>query len=166
MEEGELTSSSEDHSASFSEYLDRACVYFMGCGLTADEFWHGDYTYFKYYEQAEKERQRRRNFFSWLDGMYIQHALAATVGNMFREKGADPIEYPSEPFAMDADERREQIARQEKAKENRQAEEFKQRMTALAAAHNAKKELRGLMNERSGNGRGNHDTEPEDKGNE
>lgn len=110
----------------------------MGCGVTCDEFWHGDYTYLHFYESAEKARQKRENYFAWLNGVYTLQALQASVGNMFKKKGSEPITYPEKPLAMTAEEIEEEKIRKYKEKEAKFVAEMQARISQLKAIQERK----------------------------
>ena len=78
-----------------------------------------------------------------MQGLYMVHALNATVGNMLSSKSAK-LSYPSEPFPLTDKEKEEQEERARK----RKFEEMKQSMIAFSEQHNQKlKEVN--KNERS-----------------
>ena len=51
--------------------------------------------------EIKKNEIRQANMLYHLEGMYFMDALLATVGNMFRSKGAKAFEYPKEPITLD-----------------------------------------------------------------
>lgn len=50
--------------------------------------------------EAYKEHQKHINYLMWVNGMYTMSALSATVGNMFKKKGAEPNKYFEEPLPV------------------------------------------------------------------
>ena len=83
--------------------------------MTYEQFWYRDPALVISYRKAHELRNQQRNQELWLQGMYVAHALNATVGNMFAKKSAKRIEYPAEPLpitAKDAEERKERAARE------------------------------------------------------
>ena len=90
----------------------------MSIGMTYDQYWYGDVRMVRAFVEAEKLRQKRIDEEAWLHGAYILRALDATVGNMFREKGQRPAEYPSKPMTY----REEDYKSAEKTVEQEQQE--------------------------------------------
>lgn len=76
----------------------------MAIGMTYDQYWYGDVTMTRAFYLAYKLHQKMVDEQAWMYGGYVLKALEATVGNVFREKGSQPAEYPSEPmFIKDMD---------------------------------------------------------------
>ena len=65
--------------------------------------------------EAYKEQQRHLNYMMWVNGMYTMSALSATVGNMFKKKGAEPNKYFEEPLPVFNE--REKLTEEEKVTE-------------------------------------------------
>jgi hypothetical protein len=110
----------------------------MGCGITPEQFWYGDYTYFHYYERAEQARQKRENYFAWLNGVYTFKALAATVGNIGAKNKSDMNEYPDRPLAMTAEEIEEEKRRKYAEKEQKFIAGMQARISQLKAQQERK----------------------------
>lgn len=53
---------------------------------------------------------------AYLQGRYFVDALLSTVGNMFSKKGAKPLEYPKEPYNLEAERELTQDEKDAKAK--------------------------------------------------
>lgn len=53
------------------------------------------------FNESQKQKLQMANMLLHLEGIYFMQALSATVGNMFRNKGSKPYEYPSEPYTLD-----------------------------------------------------------------
>ena len=72
----------------------------------------------------------------WLQGLYIYEAIGDMVPVLrpFAKSGTRPAEYPSEPYAISAEEREERRKRDEEAK----AEELSVRLKAWAKEINKK----------------------------
>lgn len=70
----------------------------MALGMTYDQYWYGDPLMVRAFYQAYKLRLKHENELAWMYGAYTVRALLATVGNMFKEKNAQPNEYPKEPI--------------------------------------------------------------------
>lgn len=57
------------------------------------------------YYKAHKLKQEMQDAQAWLNGVYVLRALDASVGNMFRNKGIQPAEYPKQPMGTQGAER-------------------------------------------------------------
>lgn len=68
--------------------------------MTADEFWYASPALAKAYREAHKLRQRQRNEYAWLQGLYIYNAVAAVVSGVTGAKGKKKPEYPKEPVDL------------------------------------------------------------------
>ncbi len=81
-------------SVSYEEYLEELCAYYMSIGVPCDEFWHGDYTYLKYYEQAHAKKLEEQNTLAWIQGMYVYNAVGTALANAFGKREAKYIQEP------------------------------------------------------------------------
>ena len=76
-------------------------------GVEFDKFWnlnpHKVNILIKAFNEKEKADIRKKNTLMYLQGVYFVDALLATVGNMFKSKGAKSFEYPKEPYPLDLD---------------------------------------------------------------
>lgn len=68
--------------------------------MTYEQYWYDDPLMVRAFYKADKIRQKRINDEAWLYGAYVYRALDATVGNVFRQKGSKPSEYPLQPFEV------------------------------------------------------------------
>lgn len=82
--------------------------------MTAKEYWYGDPWLVRDYLKAEEYRRERENYMAWLQGMYFAHAIAATIGNAFIEKGAKPVEYPDKPYELAGESEEQKRDREER----------------------------------------------------
>ena len=64
-------------------------------GMSMHEFWHEDKQLFKTYRKAYYNRLSEQ---CWLSGLYVDMALNNLAGNIFKEKGQKPLEYPNQPI--------------------------------------------------------------------
>lgn len=120
-------------------FIDQCPVY-MAMGMSYDEYWNGSAERTRAYREAHKIKTRQLNQQLWLEGIYMSHAISATVGNMLSSKSAKKIEYLREPLPLTAAEQEEQQERERK----RMVERMKQSMIVFAEEHNRKlKEERG-----------------------
>lgn len=108
--------------------------YYLSIGMTYDQFWNEDICLVKDYRKADELRIKRKNAEFWLQGMYTYEAICnvSPILHAFAKGGTEPIPYPSKPYAITQEERRER--EMEKLKE--QAEGFR----ALAEAKNLERE--------------------------
>lgn len=69
------------------------------------------------YIEAEKLKLKREygkiNVYAHLMGVYVCDALAATVGNMFLDKGKKPNEYPDKPFELNDNSEEQELTEEE-----------------------------------------------------
>lgn len=129
MGEGELTPSPQK---SFTEIFEEACPYYMAMGMSYVQFWEEDPRIAVFYRKADEIQRKRRNQELWLEGIYMSHALNATVGNMFRKGNKE--EYPNEPIPITVAEQAERKEREQKAR----MERLKAAFTAKALQMNAR----------------------------
>jgi len=69
-------------------------------GISWSEFWDMTPAMVNAHKKAFKIKKDEQNAFAYIQGIYFRDALASTVGNMFKKKGAKAIEYPSEPYDL------------------------------------------------------------------
>ena len=67
--------------------------------MTADEYWNAAPALATAYKEAHKLKQRQRNEFAWLQGLYIQSAIAVVVAGATGNKGKK-VEYPKKPIDL------------------------------------------------------------------
>lgn len=85
---------------SFTDIFEAQQALYLSMGMSLSEFWDGPPELAKVYRDAEYMREHRENARAWRNGLYMMHALNATVMNVFRRKGTSPSEYVSEPFPL------------------------------------------------------------------
>lgn len=87
---GESVSSANNTPQDFTlgKYLDTICPYFMNYGMSWDEFWNESIDRLRGYWQAHQFAVEQRNQELWLQGLYIQHAVASVLDkkNKYPEK--------------------------------------------------------------------------------
>lgn len=91
----------------FGKYLDTVCPYFMLYGMTWQEFWFESIERFHDYWQRYQFDIERRNQELWMQGLYIQDAVAAVLDTKHRAK------YPNKPHRIT------ELTEAEKEEENR-----------------------------------------------
>lgn len=89
---------------SLRKRFDEAFPYYLVMGMSYELYWDGRPELAALYRQADKIMQQRKNNEAWLQGAYIQHAVASVLNGR-------KSPYPKKPFAMD-----NMTAKQEKAK--------------------------------------------------
>ena len=99
------------------ELFERDCPYYLSIGMTYDEYWNGDPTMVGAFYRAEQIRQERVDAESWVLGAYFKKAIESSIGNAFLQKGNEPIEYPSEPWATTERKKREPPQKSEEQEE-------------------------------------------------
>ena len=95
----------------------------MAIGMTYEQYWYDDPLMVRAFYKAEKLRKERMDEEAWLNGLYIQSAIEATIGNAYRKPGQTPAKYPKEPFSL-----------QKKREEREQTEEEKEKEATWAMA--------------------------------
>lgn len=105
--------------------------------MTYEQYWYGDPALIRDYRKADRIRRDRKDAESWLNGLYFMQAINATVGNMFREKGADPTEYPDRPLSMITP---EDLARREREERERARLSLVAQLEAVRLARKAQEQ--------------------------
>lgn len=90
----------------------------MAIGMSYDEYWNGDCTLTRVYQQIHEIRKKEQNHYLWLQGMYIYDALlrVAPILQAFAKKGTKPEPYPEEPYPLSVQEIREREERKARRK--------------------------------------------------
>lgn len=105
----------------------------MLIGISYDEYWNGDYTKFKYYEEAYKLEIERKNQELWMQGLYFYEGITTALSNAFAKKGSKPQSYPDKPHRITS------LTEEEKEEEKRkQVEEFRKQLMMLDKHFTAK----------------------------
>lgn len=84
--------------------------------MTADEFWYASPLLAKAYLEANKLKQRQRNEYAWLQGLYIYNAVGAVVKSALGSKGKKP-EYLKEPVDLGLETEAEKEAEAQRERE-------------------------------------------------
>lgn len=97
--------------------FEKFCPYYLSIGMTYDEYWRGDAAATRHFRKADIFRQKRRNMELWLQGLYIYEAVGDLVPVLrpFAKPGTKPLEYPSEPYPLDEEDRKRKKEREEEA---------------------------------------------------
>ena len=72
----------------------------MSVGMSYDEFWYKEPDRARYYREAERLRQKNRDYDLWLQGRYFYDALCAVspILHAFAASGTQAEEYLKEPY--------------------------------------------------------------------
>ena len=89
---------------SLKERFDEAFPYYLVMGMSYELYWDGRPELASLYRKADQIMQQRKNNDAWLQGAYIQHAVASVLNGK-------KSPYPKKPFATD-----NMTVKQEKAK--------------------------------------------------
>ena len=124
----------------YTELFEKLFPYYLSIGMTYDQFWKQDPTLVKYYREAEKLRNNKRNEGYWLQGMYIYEAICdvAPILHAFAKNGTKPRPYPDRPYAIT----KEQVKEQEIEREKKIALKGKRYMEMLMAEDKKKKSMK------------------------
>ena len=109
----------------------------MAMGMSYQEFWHGDYTQWKYLEEAHRMKKEEENEILWLQGAYVHEAFATVMTNLYREKGQAPVTYLTEPWRITPLTEEEKREKEEAEKEKIRAD-FRAALDELDAHFKAK----------------------------
>ena len=74
--------------------------------MTYEEFWEKDCTLVKAYRQAEELRERRQDYYLWLQGYYVYAAMGALapIFHDFAPKGTKAEPYLEAPLSTPQEE--------------------------------------------------------------
>lgn len=103
-------------------------------GMSYSDYWDGDASMTRYYRKAHDTKRREKNFFAWLQGLYVYQAVldASPALNPFGNGEVFP--YRDEPIPLEYDEKVEQEERKNQSKMENGLSYF----TALAGKLNQK----------------------------
>lgn len=126
---------------SYSETFNKLFPYYLSIGMTEKQYWDRDSTLTKFYREADKLRQERRNYDMWLQGMYIYDGIQrlAPILRAFGKKGTKAEPYVKEPYPITAEEQKRAQERAEQA----EIAHIKASLEAWAIANNKKFEKKG-----------------------
>lgn len=105
MGEGLVGSSPEEFSTT-QEIFERVFPQYLSIGMTFDEFWNQDCTLVTAYREAEELRERRKDYFLWLQGYYVYAAVGALapIFHDFAAKGTKAAPYLEAPLSTPKEE--------------------------------------------------------------
>jgi len=118
----------------------------MAIGMSYDEFWNGDPSLAKDYRAAEKRRNRARNNWAHLQGLYFYDALlcASPIFHAFAKNGTKPHPYTEDAYPLTIQEQKEREYEIEKRKLE---EEFKKMQTRAEAIKRTLRERAAAKND-------------------
>lgn len=103
----------------------------MVLGVSADEFWNGDYSMLKYYAEKHKIAVEQQNEQMWLQGMYVYEAVSVALAQSFSKNTTK--KYPEKPHRLTP------LSEEEQELENqKKVEEFRAQLMALGKRFEAK----------------------------
>lgn len=109
---------------SITRFFYEQLPYYLSIGMSAEEYWNGDYRLAKAYRKADELRLQRANQLRWLQGMYIYEAvgnLSPILGFNLSTDRRDhtPKKYRDTPIPITREEIKAQAEKQRKAEEER-----------------------------------------------
>lgn len=89
--------------------FEKVAPQYIAIGMTYEQFWYGECTMVEAYREADKIKQERLNAEQWWQGAYFYEALCdvAPILHAFAKRGTKPLKYPSEPYILSDEKRRE-----------------------------------------------------------
>lgn len=103
----------------YTQVFEELCPVYIMYGMTYEQFWHGDPWMVRAYAQGYLLKRKAKNEELWLQGIYMIHALNASVGSMFNKTKIKYVEKPLDIF--------------EKTQAEKNAEVRKERRKAIEA---------------------------------
>ncbi len=83
---------------SIPDALDKRCAYLMSCGMSYEDYWHGDPKMARFYTEAERLRTEKQNTMMHLLGAYVYRAIGAYASAFVSPFLKDP---KIEPYIVD-----------------------------------------------------------------
>lgn len=107
--------------------------YYLASGMPSEEFWKGNPDRVVAYRKKLQIENQRRNEVAWLQGRYIYEAVSVALHNKFRNKGDNPLEYPTEPHRITP-----QTKAEKEAERKQYIEGVRNMLEGLKASHDAR----------------------------
>ena len=85
--------------------------------MTADEYWNASPFLAKAYREAHKLKQRQRNEYAWLQGLYFYNAVRSVVASAIGKKGSKKEEYIKEPIDLGLETEQEKTIKAQRERE-------------------------------------------------
>ena len=118
--------------SNFSKFIDIICPYFLMYGMTWDEFWNESIERLPVYWQMYQFNRERRNEELWMQGIYIQAAVATVLDHKHR------VKYPEKPHRLTA------MTEAEKEAENKKkVDRFREQLLEIKRRSDARNAHKG-----------------------
>lgn len=82
-----------------NEWLPQA----LAIGISYYDFWEMNPHIINIFSMAHRIKSKEINAQMYLQGIYMRDAILSTICNAFKGKGAEPYEYPKEPYDLTAE---------------------------------------------------------------
>lgn len=124
----------EERTTTCEEWLDNLCKFYMGIGVSFDDFWYGDYCRLKYAVEAYRARLEYDNRIAWLTGLYVYDAMSVVMANSFgKGKKQKYFEQPIEIIPH------EETEAEKRAKQRKEQEKIQRHFEHMIAMQKARK---------------------------
>lgn len=111
-------------SFNISDALDKKCAYLMSCGMSYEDYWHGDPKMAHFFAEAERLRTEKQNTMMHLLGAYVYRAIGAFAGAFTSPFIKDPKIEPYLPDKLPITRREAEEA--EKRRKEREIDVYKE----------------------------------------
>lgn len=98
MEKAAPSVDTDGASFNIPDALDKKCAYLMSCGMSYEDYWHGDPKMARFFAEAERLRIEKQNTMMHLLGAYVYRAIGAYAGAFTSPLIKDP---KIEPYLSD-----------------------------------------------------------------
>lgn len=113
--------STQTSSRSYGDIFDELFPHYLLMGMTPEQYWDGESwlkpAYRKAYKMRMENEQRITDMHNWYMGKYLIKALQAVpllVAGLNVKSSTKLPEYPSKPFMIEAEERKQEEVRKQK----------------------------------------------------
>lgn len=130
MEDSWVEPNKVEHIFQLNKEFKKICPFFISIGMTYEQFWYGDLeiakSYLEAYRMKEKREAEKMQWMMWNQGVYVYEALCdvSPILHAFSKKGTKPLPYPSKPYGLDKEEKKEGPTKQEIENERLRAQIF------------------------------------------
>lgn len=128
-EKGEIE---ESPLLSYSDFIYQQFPMYINMGMTADEYWNGDYELLPCYRKAAKEKLKNDNYMAWLQGLYVYEAMICVAPTFNSLKPTKPHDYRERPIPITREEQIEEENRKTKLAWEQMLSTMKQKAEYLA----------------------------------
>ena len=104
-------------SYAYTETFKKVFPYYLSIGMSCDEFWNEDVELARFYREADRLRQERRNSEMWMQGLYVYEAVcdASPLFHDFVKHGTKPVPYREQPHELTYGKRERSLTKEEKS---------------------------------------------------